>query len=45
METASSRTRYTVVTMDKVIDAQTLAIGTSADKAEPTALTRALELS
>ena len=34
-----------VLTIDKVIEAQTLAMGTSAQKAELRSLTRALELS
>ena len=36
---------YVVLTIDKVIEAQTLAMGTSAQKAELRSLTRALELS
>ena len=45
MENSQWWARYTVVTIDKVIEAEALAIGTSAQKAEPIALTRALELS
>ena len=37
--------RYTVVTTDKVTETQALALGTSAQRAELIALTRALELS